>query len=248
MKTRTAESDRQLLVKRSSFAAGALRIVAVVGVGIGAIGFSSARPADPQTTPLSGTYIESIRLGSNSALVVDTWGVRSEYGSGDTIEIRWVDGIAFVGDQQIHPLPRTDKNHPVHVLKEMYGRVPLVQQFVERHAGEGLEEQVWNQAAEIWAARIQAAVREAGAYYSLLVTDNGNADKNLVHPDSAAVLVALALCNETDLVATAIGYGPPNRDDRDNSGYLYVKWKGRELQPEIVQLEPVPLNTLDSPE
>jgi hypothetical protein len=136
----------------------------------------------------------------------------------------------------------------VHVLKEMYGRVPLVQQFVERHAGEGLEEQVWNQAAEIWAARIQAAVREAGAYYSLLVTDNGNADKNLVHPDSAAVLVALALCNETDLVATAIGYGPPNRDDRDNSGYLYVKWKGRELQPEIVQLEPVPLNTLDSPE
>jgi hypothetical protein len=192
--------------------------------------------SDQQATTFAGTAEDTIQLGANKRLVVQIGSDRAEYGPGDRIILRWIDGRVYVDSRQIRPRPDSGTPNvlPVERLKEMYGSVPLISQYVRDHRSEDSEKEVWNAASRLFASRLDDIWCDAGQRYRSLVQGDATLDRPAIAPDSAAALIARSLLQKTDVVSSVSVVKPPVRDSLD--GFLVVVWKGLERVPEHVTL------------
>ena len=75
-----------------------------------AVSQSGVNSEGQQVETFVGSVEETIQLGSSSRLIVEIGGGRVEYGPGDVVQVRWVDGVIYINDKQVRPLPeRTEE-------------------------------------------------------------------------------------------------------------------------------------------
>jgi len=185
---------------------------------------SAAQQADPK---FSESVQDTVRLGKNNRLLVESADKKAEYKAGDLVYVRLVDGIVYVNDIQVIPVPGSDqqKMFKVQTLKRLYGRVPLVQRYVREHGNEGSEEQIWNDAVRFRSRLRESAVDEMAARYWSLVEGSKVTGQAPLSADSASEIAAEILRRETDLV-DSVRVGHPPRRPSDLGGYFDVYWKG----------------------
>lgn len=229
----------------------AVRTVVVAG-GVGVIVFGgtavSASAGDGETETLvetarMGVFGESvedtIQVGPGGSLTVVRGAERLEYGPGDVIRTRWSDGAWFIDDRQVRPAPHRDIEEPpktVEFIKGLYGTVPLVLEYVQKHAGEASDQALWNEAKRAWQGRKKQVSLAAYGYYAELIDGDEAEDRSVADYDEAAERVAETLRQDTVLVAAVKIVEP--RYSQYPHRYLRVVWKGLEHESEGMTLGP----------
>ncbi|MEJ2722367.1 MAG: hypothetical protein P8181_14705, partial [bacterium] len=211
------------------FVKGKSLLFAFVSAFIFAVGAASAEKDTAQSKAFSGSLEETVRLGATSRLIIGIGGERVEYGPGDLVQVKWVDGIVFVNDYQVRPFPvqiEDVASLSVDRARKSCGEVPMVIEYVNAHKGERPEADVWNEAMRIWGSRVDDLVTDAEQLYAVLVNGDDKKGKAPLDPDEAARRVAKVLRDRSDLVHSAIVDATPSPTSQTR--FVSFVLKGRE--------------------
>ena len=149
------------------------------------------------------------------------------YSAGDTIVVEWDSGDCYLNGriyQSRRPSP--PKNFPVTQLKQMYGKVPSVLDYVRTHHGD--ETVVWNEADRQWEKKKGVLTREVARRYMSALENGKTVDE--------AAAGALSTLRANSLVDSAWLSERP-RPPRSQTSIIFVKWAGMWVN-EILTLRP----------
>jgi hypothetical protein len=139
------------------------------------------------------------------------------YESGDTVLVELEGDTCYISGQPYWPPPYVPPEvWPVEMLREFYGNVPSVLEYVHTHTGD--ETELWNQASRQWQEKKQLLMREILRRYQSDLQNGKAADEAV---ESALVTVgASSLVASARLDSTLDSPGSPQRT-------IFVQWAGQ---------------------
>jgi len=141
------------------------------------------------------------------------------HGFGDSVLVEWENGNLCVNGQ-VHwswdAVP--PKLYPLELLKDLYGNVPCVVEYVEGHSGD--ETEVWNEAVRHWERQIRSLALDVARQYTSDIESGKTADE--------AAEAVLAMLRASPL-ADSPRVDEARRKERSTTRIVLFRWTGRSL-------------------